>query len=199
MDVPKRRLIWDLVQGGLSEESFIAQFGANPRTTPEIVRVELEESLTERSTDNLRFALILAFRFGLSRQWAPLLCKLMGEDWHHSHEDIAGALQDLRFPVTIDCLYRTALRKHDYLAYNDNESLAIKCIWALHDIGTPEAAEKLQRLSQSDLSARVREKALKRLSALAVTRPGDPVPAYRRARDQKVRPDWDLGGSQRDK
>ena len=77
---------------------------------------------------------MLAFRFGLSRQWAPLLCKLMEGDWHDSHEDIAHALQNLRLPSTTDCLYRTALRKHDYLAYNDNYALAVKCIWALHDI-----------------------------------------------------------------
>lgn len=188
MDAARRRLIWDLVQGGVSENSFIAQFGADPRTTPEIVRTELEESLTDRSPDNLKYALMLAFRFGLSRQWAPLLCKLMEEDWHDSHEDIAHALQNLRLPSTIDCLYRTALRKHDYLAYNDNYALAVKCIWALHDIGTREAVEKLQLLSQSDLSAPIREKALKRLSALAARRPDDPEPVYRLARDGTVRP-----------
>lgn len=54
MDAARRRLIWDLVQGGVSENSFIAQFGADPRTTPEIVRTELEESLTDRSPDNLK-------------------------------------------------------------------------------------------------------------------------------------------------
>lgn len=189
MDAAKGQLIWDLARGDVSEDAFIAQFGADPRTTPELVRSELEQSYVERSPDDLRTALVLAFRFGLSRQWAPLLCKLMEEDWHYSHEDIARALQDLRVPSTIDCLYRTALRKHDYLAYNDNESLAVKCIWALHDIGTSEAIEKLQLLSRSDLPASVRERALKRLSALEARRPDDETPAYRRARDRMVRPE----------
>jgi len=189
MDTAKRRLIFAFAQGVLSEDSFIAQFGANPRTTPEIIRTAIEQGFAERSPDSLQCALVLAFLFGLSRNWAPLLCKLIEKDWHHSHEDIAEALQDIRVPSTIDCLYRTALRKHDYLAYNDNASLAVKCIWALHDIGTYEAIEKLKLLSQSDLSAPARETALERLSALAARRPGNPEPAYRCARDRKVLPD----------
>jgi hypothetical protein len=139
----------------------------NPRTTPEIIRAELEQGFAERSPDDLQCALVLAFCFGLSRKYALLLCKLIEEDWHHSHEDLADALQDLRVPCTIDCLYRTTLRKHDYLAYNDSESLAVKWIWALHDIGTFEAIEKLKLLSQCDLSGRVRETALERLLELA--------------------------------
>ncbi|MEH2589346.1 hypothetical protein [Bradyrhizobium sp. AZCC 1721] len=186
MDNAKSRLIFALVQGALSEDSFIAQFGVNPRTTPDIVRIELEQAFSERSAESVECALVLGFRFGLSRKWAPLLCRLMEEDWHHSHEDIAEALQDIRVPSTVDCLYRSALRKHDYLAYNDSEALAGKCIWALHDIGTSEAVEKL--LSQS-ASALIRERALERLSALATRRPGDPEPAYRRARDAGVRSD----------
>jgi hypothetical protein len=134
------------------------------------------------------YALVLGFVFRLSREWAPVLCKLMEEDWHHSYENIASALQNIRAPSTVDCLYRAALRKHDHLAYDNSEALAVKCIWALHDIGTSEAVEKLKLLSQS-ASAPIRERALKRLSALATRRPGDPEPAYRRARDAAVRSD----------
>ena len=189
MDTAKRQLIFAFAQGVLSENSFIAQFGANPRTTPDIVRAELEQAFAERSAESAECAMVLAFVFGLSRKWAPVLCKLMEEDWHRSHEDIAEALQDIRLPSTVDCLYRVALRKHDYLAYNDSKSLVGKCIWALHDIGTYEALEKLKLLSQSAPSAPIRERALERLSALATRSPGDPEPAYRRARDARVRSD----------
>jgi hypothetical protein len=189
MDTAKKRLIFSLAQGVLSEDSFITQFGANPRATPDIVLAELEQASADRSADSVQCALVLAFRFGLSRKWAPVLCKLMEEDWHHSHEDIAEALQDIRVPSTVDYLYRAALRKHDYLAHNDSESLAVKCIWALHDIGTNEAVEKLKLLSQSASSSRIRERALKRLSELATRHPGDPERAYRRARDAGVRSD----------
>ena len=188
MDDSKGRLIFALANGRLSEATFIAQFGANPRTTPDVVRIELEQAFAEKSADSVEYALVLGSIFGLSRNWAPQLCRLMQEDWHHHHEDIASALQDIRVPSTVDCLYQAALRKHDYLAYNDSEALAIKCIWALHDIGTPEAVAKLKLLSQSASEA-ISKNALKRLSALATRRPGEPEPAYRRARDAGVRSD----------
>jgi len=188
MDESRGRLIFAVAQGRLSEESFVAQFGANPRTTPDLVRIELEQALAEKSATGVACALTLGFVFGLSRNWAPQLCHLMQEDWHHSHEDIASALQDIRVPSTVDCLYQSALRKHDYLAYDDSEALAVKCIWALHDIGTPEALVKLKLLSES-VSEPIRKNALDRLSALAARRRGDPEPAYRRARDARVRSD----------
>jgi hypothetical protein len=188
MDESKGRLVSALALGRLSEDSFVAQFGANPRTTPDVVRIELEQAFAEKSAASVEYALTLGFVFGLSRNWVPQLCKLMQEDWHHSHEDIASALQDIRAPSTVDCLYQAALRKHDYLAYDDREALAVKCIWALHDIGTPEAVAKLKLLSQS-ASEPISKNALERLGNLAARRPGDPEPAYRRARDARVRSD----------
>jgi hypothetical protein len=188
MDEAKGRLIYALVQGRLSEDSFIAQFGTDPRTTPDLVRIELDQAFAEKSATSVEYALALGFVFGLSRNWAPQLCKLMQEGWHHSHEDIASALQDIRVSSTVDCLYEAASRKHDYLAYDDSEALAVKCIWALHDIGTPEAVVKLKLLSQS-ASEPFSKNALERLSELAAKRPGDPEPAYRRVRDARVRSD----------
>jgi hypothetical protein len=187
-DESRRRLIIALAQRRLSEDSFIAQFGTNPRTTPDIIRIELEHAFEEKSAASVECALVLGFVFGLSRSWAPQLCKLMQEDWHQSHEDIASLPQDIRVPSTVDCIYQAALRKHDYLAYDNSEALAVKCIWALHDIGTPEAVVKLTLLSQS-ASQPISKNALERLSELAARRPGDPEPYYRRARDAKVHSD----------
>lgn len=164
------------------------RFGTNPRTTPDVVRIELEQAFAEKSVASVEYALALGFVFGLSRNWACQLCKLMQEDWHHSHEDIASALQDIRVPSTVDCPYRAALQKHNYLAYDNSEALAVKCIWALHDIGTPEAVVKLKLLSQS-ASEPISKNALERLSKLAARRPGEPEPAYRRVRDVRVRSD----------
>jgi hypothetical protein len=186
MDESKGRLVSALALGRLSEDSFVAQFGVNPRTTPDVIRIELEQAFAEKSAAGVEYALVLGFVFGWSRNWAPQLCKLMQEDWHYRHEDIASALQDLRVPSTVDCLYQAALRKHNHLAYDDREALAVKCIWALHDIGTPEAIVKLKLLSQS-ASEPISKNALERLSGLAARRPGDPEPAYRRARDARVR------------
>jgi hypothetical protein len=113
---------------------------------------------------------------------------MLQEDWHTSHEDIASALQDIRDPSTVGALFEAALTRHQYLAFDDNYGLARKCIWALHDIGTDEARNKLQILSDSDIEP-IRRYALKRLNDLAARRPGDPEPPYRRARDAQVRRD----------
>jgi hypothetical protein len=81
-----------------------------------------------------------------------------------------------------------ALTKHEYLAYDDSTALAVKCIWALHDIGTADAIEKLKLLADSAAGA-IRQNACERLTALAAKGPEDIKPAYRRARDERLRPD----------
>ena len=59
MDSAKGRLVLALARGSLSEDAFIAQFGANPRTTPDIVRIELEQAFAEKSADSVEYALVL--------------------------------------------------------------------------------------------------------------------------------------------
>jgi hypothetical protein len=188
MDSAKGQLVFDLAQGRISEEEFVSRSGTDPRTSPDVVRNELEQAVAEKSADRVECAIILGFHFGLSPSWAPLLCKLLEEDWHFRHEDIADALQDIRAPATVDCLYRSALKKHGYLAYNDSSALAIKCIWALHDIGTADAIEKLKLLAETPQEA-IRHNARERLAALAARSPEDPAPMYRRARDRRLRSD----------
>ena len=66
-----------------------------------------------------------------------------------------------------------AARELPYLAWDDNHALAVKCIWALHDIGTDAAKEKLALLAGSDLEV-IRENASELLAELHARRPGDP-------------------------
>ena len=49
----------------------------------------------------------------------------------------------------MDILYSTAMRNFDYLDYDEDFGLARKCTWALADIGTPDAWQKLQNLARS--------------------------------------------------
>ena len=149
MEKKQRALVIDLALKRISTESFVAEFGVDPRTDHEFVREELGQALNQKSADDVGCAMLLAFLFGFSRSWAPLLGTLLCEDWHHSHEDIASVLQDIRDSSTVDALYETALKRHPYLDYDDAFVLAVKCIWALHDIGTTAAQEKLVLLSQS--------------------------------------------------
>jgi hypothetical protein len=60
------------------------------------------------------------------------------------------ALQRLKDPDTVDCLYRAALKAFPYLDYDESHSLAVKYIWALRAINTPHAIEELKLLAKSD-------------------------------------------------
>jgi hypothetical protein len=188
MDARKRQLVVEHALGRISTDSFVSQLGVDPRTDHEFVRQELEGALEERSGPDVECAMILAHQFGLSASWAPLLCELLRTDWHFKHEDIASALQDIRDPSTVDVLYDAALKRHPYLDYDDAFALAVKCIWALHDIGTAAAKEKLVLLTQSDNEV-IRRNASRRLSAPAARQSGEAEAPYRRARDGHVRRD----------
>jgi hypothetical protein len=191
VDAAERKLIFDLAGERVSIDAFIAQMGFDPRIDHNSVRGLLERALEEKSADDVEPAMVLAFRFGLSASWGPLLDSLLRAEWHTRHEDVASALQDIRDPSSVDCLFDVAGERHNqlaYLGYDKGLALARKCIWALHDIGTPAAKDKLRLLADSEIEM-VRQYASKRLNDLAARRPEDPKPHYRRARDTHVRRD----------
>lgn len=136
----------DLMLDKISEHDFIVRFGADPRDEQEAVHREIKQALVDKSPARAEGAVFLAHRYGLAIDWAVTLCKLLCEDWHFEHENIAEALQDIRSPLTVECLFHAATQQFEYLSYNDSTAFARKCIWALHDIGTAEAVEKLKLL-----------------------------------------------------
>ena len=110
----------------------------------------LEEAVRLGDAKSVECALMLARGRTGDRDVVPMLIVLLRAPWHTRHEDIARWLQDLRDPRAVDALYETALTKHEYLDYDDSHALARKCTWALADIGTAEAQEKLQRLARGE-------------------------------------------------
>jgi len=146
----------------------------------------LRVALVERSADEVELILHLAFAVGLDAEWAGVLGEAIEADWHHSHEDLAGALQDIRDPRSAPVLLRVAETQYPYLGYDNARAFATKCMWALHDIGTDEAIAALEILAGSHVPI-IRAKAQERIQALRSRSPGDPIPAYRRARDRRVR------------
>ena len=180
--------IGELLAERVSIEDFASSCGIDADTVPADVLREIGRARDERAPDCIAWWLFVAYRAPRAKIWLPHLCSLLGADWHDEHEDIATALQDVRAPETVDCLYMAATRRLAYLEYNDSAALAVKCVWALHDIGTPEAVERLQLL-KDDEREMVRESVCKRLAALAARRPDDPVEPYRQARDSFLGPD----------
>lgn len=167
-------------------EGLITQLGGDPRSNPGAVLRELQRALESGAPGYVEGALFLACHFGLSRRWAGVLCQLLLADWHCQHENIASSLQDIRAPSSVESLYRAASVQHAYLSYDDSSPFAHKCVWALFDIGTPEAIEKLHLLSRSDRED-IRDYARKRLDHLAMRPPGSPLEPYRLARDRNLR------------
>ena len=56
----------------------------------------------------------------------------------------------MRLPRTIDCIYELAISNFEKYRQDDNFALVRKCCFALGDISTPKAKEKLELLLQSD-------------------------------------------------
>jgi hypothetical protein len=107
----------------------------------------LEEAIVARSASDVESALTLLYQTKAMDGAAPVLIKLLALPWHRKHEDITRLLQQLRDPAAVEALYAAALKKHDYLAYDNSYALARKCTWALADIGTPEAFATLNLLA----------------------------------------------------
>jgi len=116
----------------------------------EQVRENLQRAMQRSDADAFEVALTAAHRAGLSPDLADLLAEALLMPWHMRHEDVALALQRLRDPRTVDALFRASLSKHDYLAYDEFSGLARKCTWALADIGTVEAKQRLEQLAGSE-------------------------------------------------
>jgi hypothetical protein len=150
MTPEERQLVIDLALGRISEDDFLMRFPANPRKQPAYVKQALEDADRSRDAVDAECAMLLGFRFGFPPDTGDILCKLLQADWHMQHENIASALQKLKDPQCVEALYETALKQFAYLDYDESYALAVKCIWALKAIDTPEAIEKLELLAQSD-------------------------------------------------
>ena len=97
-----------------------------------------------------------------SEKFVDILCKLTKEEWHGKHEDIVFYLQQLELPSTIDCIYELAISNFEKYRWDDNFALVRKCCFALGDINTPKAKEKLELLLQSEEET-IREHAMEQL------------------------------------
>jgi hypothetical protein len=149
MTSDQQTLVINLILGRIPYDEFVSKTGLNPVADPGFADVVLREGLALRDGGTVECGLMLAFHFKLiTPNVASLLAALLLEPWHHQHEDIARALQELRVPSTAGALARAALVKHQYLAHDDSHALARKCTWALADIGSSEARAHLENLAQ---------------------------------------------------
>jgi FMN phosphatase YigB (HAD superfamily) len=162
MRTRQQQLILDMTLHRISEAEFLRETGIARSGASAFALKMLEEAYGHKSEDDVECGLLLAFTFGFSPEFVDALIRLSDADWHHSHEDVVMALDDLRDRRAIDAFYRAALKLHPYLDYDDARALAEKAIWALGNLADPIADEKLRQLARSD-HAIVREYATRQL------------------------------------
>ena len=130
----------------------------------EYIKSELEKAYIEKNEKNVNILILAIFVFNLySEDFIDILCRLSKEEWHNEHETIASIFQWIHLPQTIDCIYELAIS--DFEKYRDDEycQLVEKCCYALGDINTPKAKEKLELLLQSD-EEMIRKHAMEQLT-----------------------------------
>lgn len=127
---------------------------------------ELIEAMNHQLPIRVDNLLFLIFHFNLlDEKMDDILNQLLMCDWHMQHENIAMLLQRLKSPSSIEALYETAIKEYEYLEYDEAHALAVKCIWALGDIGTELAKQKLQLLLNSNIPV-IKENAQKQLNRI---------------------------------
>lgn len=166
MDRQEINLVYDFILKKIPEANFLKEFRYDIKN-PEILRGLLLKSKEEKNNEMFEALLLLVFKFDLLNNMENIVCDLIQDDWHKRHEDLALILQKLRSNSTVECLFKTALRKFDYLDYDDSFPLALKCIWALGDINSPQSIEKLKILGTSE-EDRIKQAAIEQLKRLNV-------------------------------
>lgn len=146
MNEYEKNLILNLSLGKITKDEFLRQFSEFSEDV-DYLRRGLESAFANRDADAVEYLLLFGFQFGFPENSAEVLCKLILEDWHTQHENIAMILNKMHYAEAVECLYQTALAVFPYLDYDESYSLGVKCIYALRTIGTASAKEKLDLIA----------------------------------------------------
>ena len=133
----------------ISKEEFLRKFPSALEKGVLALKL-LDDAYRERNIDDLQCVMIIGNVFGFSDKHQNVLCLLLEEDWHISHEDIVSALGKLQMtPRTIDALYRITQWIPSYLDFDESRALAVKAIWVLGSVDSLEAEQKLKAIGNS--------------------------------------------------
>jgi len=113
---------------------------------------ELKALQTSRDGATLDCLITLAYRIGFTDAIGRLLSKLLLEDWHEEHEEIARILQfKVKIPESMDDMERAMQLKFRYLTERDNYfPFVVKCMYAIANLNTDASTSKLQALAASE-------------------------------------------------
>jgi len=113
---------------------------------------ELKALQISRDGEALDCLITLAYRIGFTDAIGRLLSKLLLENWHEEHEEIARILQfKVKIPESIDDMEQAMRLKFKYLIERDSyEPFVTKCMYAIADLNTEASKSKLSELAGSD-------------------------------------------------
>lgn len=169
------KLIMDLLLDRIPESEFLAKSGLEKESIPALSKKILTRALAEKDPDAADSGMFLLFRFGYGGQdFLSIFNALALEPWHREHEDIVFELGMIKDPSSVPVLAQTAVAKHKYLENDDAFALGSKSIYALRNIGTPEAVEVLADLARSPNEI-LRKTAIGRLKDLATKNPSESI------------------------
>lgn len=119
-----------------------------------VAQVQLEAAIATRNGDVVEAALWLARVSDMPQEaYFMLACRLLTQDWHHCHEELISEFQEAEDPRAVVPLRHAIDLKPRlrYLEYDDYGSYYKKCLWALTEIGTPEAIAVIRDCADSHI------------------------------------------------
>src|SRR5471030_3112930 len=90
MNQVQQELVFDLMFKRISREKFIELFFVGGDIPEDYVCQQLEVALAVKDADGVECLLILGFIFESLYRCPDILSRLLVEDWHVCHEDIAS-------------------------------------------------------------------------------------------------------------
>jgi HEAT repeat protein len=161
-----QRQILDLLLKRIPEEEFLSRLGLPKDGVSPFANSVLRSALEEKDPDAVDAGISLMYHFGYDTSFLDALNALAVEPWHKRHEDIVFALGKLKAPSSIPALAQSAQARYAYLEDDEAFALGSKSIFALRNIGTPEAIRIIGDLARSDNEV-LRKTAIGRLKDLA--------------------------------
>lgn len=113
---------------------------------------ELTALQISKDGEALDCLITLAYQIGFTEEIGRLLSKLLLEDWHEEHEEIARILQfKVKIPESVDDMEQAMQLKFKYLVDRDNYfPFVVKCMYAIGSLNTNASKLKLQVLAASE-------------------------------------------------
>ena len=153
----------------MSSEELYNKIGASSDLFESELKQSFQETVCNEDGEMLEYLVYSLFlcesAINLSN-YSDVLNKLIVSTWHEQHENIAMLLQKNRDEFSVNYLYEEINLKLAYLEWDDNYAFGVKCIWALGEIGTKEAKEKLKILAESKNKI-IKDNAINQLNRLS--------------------------------